>query len=124
MWVLLALTLIGAWVAAGFAIANFTTLNPKAGPLNAGAVSGDAFVTASSALMEGVSSTACADVASCPAGDLDCELCKCSALESPGPCPTFDCACEAILDASGSCVAGADSQKCAICKLGAGQCSA
>lgn len=127
MWIMLALAVAGAWVAAGFAIANYGFLNESSTALVAQASASDdlptAYAVGAQALLDDVSSEACQNISSCPTGDLDCNLCKCKDTVSEDSCVSFDCACDSILDDSGDCVLDADLSKCAICKFGAGKCA-
>ena len=122
--IMVVLTLVGAWVAAGFAIANYTTLNPSDKKLMADAsastASDVALSNAATVLMEHVQASACNNVATCPAGDLACDLCKCHAVAvagAPGPCAVISCARSALLDSAGGCVTGAPLDKCTISQL-------
>lgn len=121
------MTLIAAIVAAVFAGLNFGILSQFEGqPLVSGALSSDACPNAATLLMENVQTAACASVAACPAGDLDCSLCKChnAASSAPGPAGVITCSCASILDASGSCVSGAPLDKCTTCQFAKGRCTA
>ena len=123
---LVVLTLVAAVTGAVFAGLAYGSLNPKVGPVAAGAGSSEACANAASVLMENVQTATCENVAACNAGDLDCALCKCHAAgtNAPGPSSVIGCSCDAILRADGTCVSGAPLDKCTTCQLAVTQCSA